>query len=186
MIHHKGTLTLETPRLILRRAAKEDSVSMFHNWASDPEVTKFMTWPTHDSIETSAYVLASWTEAYEKIDYYQWLIVLKELGQPIGSVSVVRMDELTESCEIGYCIGRLWWHQGIMTEAVSAVIRYLFHEVGMRRIVARHDMNNPRSGNVMKRCGMQFEGIQIGAGQNNQGICDLCCYCITNFEVKQQ
>ena len=45
MLTHKGTQTIETPRLILRRAVREDAEAMFRNWASDPEVTKYLTWP---------------------------------------------------------------------------------------------------------------------------------------------
>ena len=50
-MEHKGTVTLETPRLILRRLTLADAEPMYRNWASDPEVTKFLTWPTHSSVE---------------------------------------------------------------------------------------------------------------------------------------
>ena len=49
---HKGTQTIETARLILRRAVREDAEPMFRNWASDPEVTKYLTWPTYEKVET--------------------------------------------------------------------------------------------------------------------------------------
>ena len=70
---------------------------MYKNWASDPEVTKFLTWPTHPSVEVSRKINASWVASYEKPDYYQWAIVPKELGEPIGSISVVSMIEEAES-----------------------------------------------------------------------------------------
>ena len=92
MLTHKGTQTIETPRLILRRAIREDAEPMFRNWASDPEVTKFLTWPAHSSIAVSEMVIGSWLQEYEKENYYQWMIVLKELDEPIGSISVVRQD----------------------------------------------------------------------------------------------
>ena len=136
MLTHKGTQTIETPRLILRRAVREDAQAMLRNWASDPEVTKFLTWPTHDSIDVTRTVLESWLAEYEKDNYYQWMIVLKEIGEPIGSISVVRQNQRVEAAEIGYCIGSAWWHQGIMSEALAAVINYLFTEVGMNRITA--------------------------------------------------
>lgn len=186
MLTHKGTQTIETTRLILRRALREDAQPMFYNWASDPEVTKFLTWPTYESVDAAHSILEQWTNQYENKDYYHWMIVLKELGQPIGSISVVHMDESTASCEIGYCIGSAWWHMGIMSETLSAVIDYLFKEVGASRITAKHDVNNPRSGSVMKRCGMQYEGTQPKAGRNNQGICDLCCYSLLVSDRKQQ
>ena len=65
MLTHKGTQTIETPRLILRRARQEDAEPMFHNWASDPEVTKFVTWPTHSNTAVSEMVIGGWLQEYE-------------------------------------------------------------------------------------------------------------------------
>ena len=185
MLTHKGTQTIETSRLILRRAIREDAEPMFRNWASDPEVTKFLTWPAHSSIAVSEMVIGSWLQEYEKDSYYQWMIELKEIGQPIGSISVVRQNDRVEEAEIGYCIGRQWWHKGIMTEALSAVIEYLFTEVGMNRVAARHDPNNPNSGGVMRKCGMKYEGTNRACDRNNQGVCDAAQYSILRSEWKK-
>ena len=178
MLTHKGTQTIETPRLILRRAIREDTDPMFRNWASDPEVTKFLTWPPHANIGVTQTVLECWLAEYEKADYYQWMIVLREIGEPIGSISVVRQNDAVEEAEIGYCIGSQWWHKGVMSEALSAVIEYLFTEGGMNRIAARHDPNNPHSGGVMRKCGMVYEGTTRASDKNNQGICDAAHYAI--------
>ena len=182
MLTHKGTQTIETPRLILRQARLQDAEPMFRNWASDPEVTKYLTWPTHQSVAVSETVIGSWLQAYEKENYYQWMIVLKELGEPIGSISAVRQNERTEEAEIGYCIGSLWWRRGITTEALQAVIDFLFGEVGMNRVSARHDPNNPHSGGVMRKCGMKYEGTNRACDRNNQGICDTAQYSILRDE----
>ena len=69
-----------------------------------------------------------------------------------------------------------------MTEALSAVIAYLFDEVGMNRIAARHDPNNPHSGGVMRKCGMKYEGTNRACDRNNQGICDAAQYSILRGE----
>lgn len=177
-MEHIGTKTIETPRLTLRRAELTDAQAMYENWASDPEVTKYLTWPTYTSIEPAYEILENWVKSYERPDFYQWMIVPKELGQPIGTISVVHSREKTASAEIGYCIGRKWWHRGIMTEALGAVIGYLFDTVGMNRIEACHDVNNPNSGKVMRKCGMRLEGIHRSADRNNHGICDLARYAI--------
>ena len=113
MLTHKGTQTIETSRLILRRAVRDDAEPMFRNWASDPEVTKYLTWPTYEKVETAHQILDLWASEYEKPNYYQWMIVLKELGEPIGSISVVRQNDRVEEAEIGYCIGSHWWHMEI-------------------------------------------------------------------------
>lgn len=182
MLTHKGTQTIETSILILRRAVREDAEAMFRNWASDPKVTKYLTWPTYEKVETAHQILDLWASEYEKPNYYQWMIVLKELGEPIGSISVVRQNDRVEEAEIGYCIGSHWWHRGIMTEALTAVIEYLFTEVGMNRVAARHDPNNPHSGGVMRKCGMKYEGTHRACDRNNQGICDAAQYSILRGE----
>ena len=184
-MNHLGTKRIETDRLVLRRFTLEDARPMFENWASDPEVTKYLTWPTHDKVEVSAWVLEDWISHYGEAYYYQWAIVPKDnADKPIGSISVVRQNNKVESVEIGYCIGKAWWHNGIMTEALKAVMAYLFEEVGANRISAVHDPNNPHSGGVMRKCGMTYEGTTRCSGWNNQGICDESIYAILKEEYE--
>ena len=184
MLKHHGTVTIETSRLILRRAVREDAEAMFRNWASDPEVTKYLTWPTYEKVETAHFILDQWIREYENNRFYQWMIVPKELGEPIGSISVVNHRNDIAEAEIGYCIGKAWWHQGIVTEALAAVIDYLFDQVGINRIEAKHDVNNPHSGGVMKKCGMVYEGTSRQSDRNNQGICDMATYAILHCDRK--
>ena len=181
MLTHKGTQTIETPRLLLRKARIEDAEPMFRNWANDAEVTKFLTWPADGSIEVSERVLASWVDCYQKDDYYQWMIVLKEINEPIGSIMASTVGR-AKCAHIGYCIGRQWWHQGIMSETLKAVMDFLFDAVGYHRVEAMHDPNNPHSGGVMKKCGMKYEGTLRQADRNNQGICDASYYGILKSE----
>ena len=178
-MRHLGTRVLETQRLLLRPFVLGDATAMHDNWASDAEVTKFLTWPTHESETVSHMVLTDWVSHYVEASYYQWAIVLKEMGQPIGSIAAVKVDDLADKVEVGYCIGRNWWHQGITSEALAEVIRFFLEEVGMNRVEATHDPNNPHSGAVMAKCGMRYEGILRQAGQNNQGLCDVCLYAIS-------
>ena len=175
---HLGTKTIETPRLRLRRFTLDDAQAMYDNWASDPEVTKYLTWPTHTGVDVSKMVLTDWVADYEKDDNYQWAIELKEIGQPIGSIGVVSHNDKAQLVHIGYCVGRNWWHRGIMTEALQAVMDFLFDEVGMRRIESRHDPRNVNSGKVMVKCGMKYEGTLRQSDGNNQGICDASWYAL--------
>lgn len=178
-MNHLGTQTLETERLILRKFTLNDTGAMYRNWASDPEVTKYLIWQTHENATVSKEILKDWTSSYNQKDYYQWAIVLKaESEEPIGSISVVDKNDDTKIAHIGYCIGRKWWHKGITSEALRAVIDFLFDEVGVNRIEARHDSHNPNSGKVMKKCGMIYEGTLRQSDRNNQGICDACYYAI--------
>ena len=99
---HKGTVRLETERLILRPFTPEDALPMFRNWASDEEVTRFLTWPAHEDVKVTSCIIADWYKGYEAPDYYQWAIELKETGEPIGSIAAVRIDDRTEAATIGY------------------------------------------------------------------------------------
>ena len=181
---HCGTQTLETERLILRPFREDDAQAMYDNWASDPEVTKYLTWPVHTSAEASRGLLRDWESRYAEPDYYNWTITLKAQGDmPIGSIAVVHKDDSTEMVHIGYCIGKAWWKQGIMSEALAALIRFFFEEVGINRIESRHDPRNPGSGKVMLKCGMQYEGTHREADCNNQGRCDCAMYAILARDV---
>ncbi len=180
---HCGTQRLETERLILRRYVNADAAAMFDNWASDDEVTKYLMWKSHSSKEISQSVTDDWVKQYSDEKYYNWAIVLKSNGdEPIGNIAVVHMDEAVSMAHIGYCIGRKWWHQGITSEALKAVMDFLFDVVDINRIESRHDPRNPNSGGVMKKCGMNYEGTLRSSDWNNQGICDACYYALLKSE----
>jgi len=164
----------------------EDVQAVYDNWASDVMVTKYLMWPTHTTPAVTASVLQSWVDGYKRSDYYQWAIVLKAIREPIGTISVVGRNEMLNILHIGYCIGSKWWHRGITSEAFSAIIPYLFDEVGANRIESQHDPNNPHSGDVMKKCGLQYEGTLRQADFSNQGIVDACVYSLLKEEWLKQ
>ena len=92
---HCGTQRLETDRLVLRRYMPEDAAAMYKNWASDKEVTKFLTWPTHSSQEVSQGVTEDWVNQYSNENYYHWAIALKDNGdEPIGDIAVVDVNRI--------------------------------------------------------------------------------------------
>ena len=127
-------------------------------------------------------VLDDWIAGYESPDFYQWAVVLKSIGEPIGTISVVDKNERLDIVHIGYCIGSKWWHMGITSEAFSAIIPFLFNEVGVNRIESQHDPNNPNSGRVMTKCGLKYEGKLRRADFSNQGIVDACMYSLLRDE----
>lgn len=184
-MNHIGTKVIETERLILRPFQENDVEPMFRNWASDPEVTKFLTWPVHENADISRHVVRSWIDENKNPRNYQWAIELKEIHEPIGSISAVKADDSTESATIGYCIGRSWWRLGITTEALRAVIAFFFREVGVNCVNACHDPRNPNSGKVMRKCGMTYEGTWRAGGVNNQGVCDESWYSILRKEFEE-
>jgi ribosomal-protein-alanine N-acetyltransferase len=185
-LNHIGTQPLYTERLILRRFENGDAPMMFSNWANDSEVTKFLMWQPHESVEVSEFVIKGWIRQYEKKDCYNWAIVLKTLGEPIGNISVVNRNENADLLHVGYCIGKQWWGRGCTREAFSAVIDFLFEKVNVNKIESRHDPRNPNSGKVMEKCGLTFEGILRQSDFNNQGICDAAYYGILRNEWEER
>ena len=172
-MNHQGTKTLQTERLLLRRFQIEDAEAFYRNVTSDGKVNKFLTWPLHKKVEETKELLTGWVERYENPERYCWAIVLKENDQLIGTIAAPTIKNRTETAEVTYCIGSAWWELGIVTEALSEVIRYLFEEILVNRIEAGYDVNNPASGRVLEKVGMQKEGILRKAGRNNQGLFDL-------------
>lgn len=182
---HKGTITLETDRLILRQFTKEDISISFQNWTNDENTTKYLTWQPHGKIDVTETIISEWIEKYKNQDFYQWAIVPKRENEVIGSISVVQLNEQVGIASIGYCIGSKWWNMGYTSEAFSSIISFLFKEVEIQRIEALHDPNNPNSGKVMKKCGLQYEGTLRKASKNNQGIVDACIYSILSSDYFQ-
>lgn len=165
-MNHLGTKTLRTERLLLRAFCLEDAAYMYRNWAGDPEVTRYLMWNAHANIEESRAITQEWVAFYQNPDNYNWAIVL---GEPIGSISAVNVADHDDSIEIGYCLSRKHWGQGIMTEALARVMRFLFEEVGAHRIHLRHDVLNVGSGRVMIKNGLRHEGTLVKAKRRVDG-----------------
>lgn len=184
-MEHKGTLTLETERLILRRFTLEDAECAFKNWMSNDNVTRFLRWQTHKDVSVTLEYLQFLLDNYSKNDFYDWAIELKSIGEPVGSISAVALDEWSSSAEIGYCIGEHWWRQGITSEALAAVMRFFFEEIGANRVYSEHDVNNPNSGKVMRKCGLKYEGTLRHGDRNNTGFCDTAVYGLIRNEYEK-
>lgn len=166
---------LETDRLILRKLEVDDAPAVYRNYASNDNVTKYLTWPTHASVADSYSYTNSVVQSYKSGRHYEWAIVPRNFGEVIGAISIVRMREKEDDVEIGYCIGEAFWHQGITSEALTAIIQFVKDDMRPRRIFAGHDINNPHSGSVMKKCGMRFFK-RMDDGHNNQGTCSVDVY----------
>lgn len=181
-IKHRGTVRLETGRLILRRFTEDDLVPVFQNCWSDNEVWKWTNYkPMHciEDVLTSANMFTKeWLEAYDRRGRYSWAIQCKESGEVIGRLFGMHPDDDISQVELAYELGRRWWNQGIMTEAVKAGIDYFFREVGFNRVHAYHADKNPASGRVMQKSGMKYEATLRQACLCNNGLFDKVCYSI--------
>jgi len=181
-MNHKGTIVIESERLILRPFTEADIEAVYRNWGGDPAVSKYLHWPRHRDVEDSREVISMWIDGYKKPDFYQWAIVPKDLGENIGTISIVSMNEKIDMLHFGYCIGSKWWRKGYTSEALSAILPFLFDEIGANRVESQHDPENINSGRVMLKCGLKFEGRLRQAEKTTRGIVDSCVYSILKSE----
>lgn len=146
-----NTPTLTTNRLILRRFTGNDIEALYKIF-SDEEVNKFLPWFPLTTIEEAwEFYKKQFESKYNQQCSYNYAICLKEDNYPIGYVNVGTND----SYDLGYGLCKEFWHKGIVTEASRAVIKQVAED-GIPYITATHDVNNPRSGGVMKRLGMTY------------------------------
>ena len=142
---------IETERLVLRPVTLDDAEAMFE-YASNKENTRY-TFPTNQSIEETKNNIAQF---YLASPLGRWGIELKSNGQFIGTIDLHKMDMVLKKASIGYIIHQKYWNQGLTTEANRAVIKLAFEEIGMNKLTALHDKDNPASGKVMVKSGMRF------------------------------
>ena len=119
-----------------------------------------------------------WFARYEKLDWYSHALQLKSTGEVIGRLRGVNPDDRIGQIELAYELGRKWWNQGLMTEAVKALIDFFIREVGFNRIHSSHAHENPASGKVMQKCGMVYEGTARQMCICNNGLFDKVNYAI--------
>lgn len=170
-MRHAGTQEIRAERLLLRRLLPGDAPAMYRNWASDPDVTRYLRWEPHkDEAETYA-LLSAWAALYPNPDYYQWAIVEKASGEVFGTISIFRSDFTGSDArmewpgldpdngiwEVGYCIGKAWWNKGFMTEALKAVVRFWFRQTDSNALTCCHALRNPASGKVMRNAGFVYD-----------------------------
>ncbi|MDO4411969.1 GNAT family N-acetyltransferase [Cutibacterium sp.] len=179
-----GTQRLTTDRLVLRRLTVDDAQQMYDNWASDPEVTTFLTWPTHSSVDVSRSVVGSWVESYDDPGTFNWGIELIEDGILIGQTSVVETKLSVGLVNVGYVIGRRWWGKGYCTEALIAVMDYLFSVAQANKVEASHDPANVASQRVMEKAGLVTEGLRRASCLSGSTIRDQLYHGILASEWK--
>lgn len=154
----KDSPTFETDRLIIRKFSMQDANDYFEV-ASDPIVTSQTTWERHNTIQDSNNYIQRVLDKYIKYEAFHWGVVHKLHGRLIGRTGLIRIDSAHDKAELGYVLSKDYWGQGIITEATEHIMKYGFIELGLNRIEARCNYNNPGSYRVMEKLGMVMEGI---------------------------
>lgn len=146
---------IETQRLKLRKISRDDTCNIFNNWASDPEVTKYLTWNAHEDISVTYAIVDYWLVEYEKENCYRYGIERKEDGELLGMIDVVGYHH--GNPVLGYCLGKKYWNCGYMTETVQAIVNKLIED-GYEQIVIEAVNENIGSNRVIIKNGFKFVG----------------------------
>ena len=168
---------LETERLRLRKLTMHDAADIYR-YSRDPEVARHVLWEAHRNIGESRAYLRFMLRKYRNHEPASWGIEWKETGRIIGTIGFMWIQRDNSSAEIGYSLARDFWNRGIMTEALAAVIRYGFKRLNLNRLEAQHELTNPASGAVMRKCHMQKEGTLRSRLYNKGKYVDVDLYAI--------
>lgn len=145
---------METNRLIIRGFIRDDVDKCFENWGQDESIGRYLPmFPMKNTVEMGHFISGF-------IDNPNvWLVEEKLSGEPMGYITVDIPYEFLGIGEIGYALGGKYQHRGYATEAIRAVISYLFLERELYMIEARYNENNIASGKLLDGLGFHTDGI---------------------------
>ncbi len=153
---------INTERLILRPWQESDAEALY-KYAQDPAIGPIAGWPPHTSVEDSLNIIRTVFAAPET-----YAVVLKETDEPVGSIGIMFGDglhsaEMQENeAEIGYWIGKPYWGQGLIPEAVRRLIKRCFEDLGITAVWCGYYDDNTKSRRVMEKCGFRFHHTEEG------------------------
>lgn len=149
----QNTPTIMTERLILRKFTLED-VDALYAILSDHEVNTYLPFfPVKTKEEAQLFFQNNYEQTYQQPVGYKYAICLKTDNIPIGYIGV---STSSSSHDFGYALRKEFWHQKITSEAGKAVLQQVSQD-GLPFVTATHDVNNKRSGDVMKRLGLKYQ-----------------------------
>jgi [ribosomal protein S5]-alanine N-acetyltransferase len=151
--------TLTTKRLILRPHTLQDAPDI-QRLIGERDVAKTLAVVPHPYPDGAAEEWISKRAEMAAKGELQFAITDRQTGALMGSIGFVDFNCESDCAEIGYWIAKPCWGKGYGTEAAQAVVKYGFEEMGLNRIYAKHFKQNPASGRIMQKIGMQYEGCQ--------------------------
>jgi ribosomal-protein-alanine N-acetyltransferase len=172
---------ITTDRIVLRRVRASDEDAIYA-YAADADVSRYTSWAPHTSPDETRQFVRRVLDAYLEKRVANWGIELRSERKLIGMGGFAWWDLANSAAEIGYVIGKPYWGQGLMTEAVKAMIEFGFKRMALNRIVIRMDPRNTGSWRVAEKCGCRFEGISRQAIYAKGSFHDLMVWAILRDE----
>lgn len=151
----KDNNILKSDRLILRPFTMDD-IRDVYLYASDPKVTEFLTWETHEDILETEQILNNFYIGSNGI----YAIELEIEERCIGCIDL-RLDAENDKGSFGFVLNSNYWNQGYMSESLQLILDFAFIKLGLNRIESTHYLENKASGRVMEKCGMKYEGTGL-------------------------
>ncbi|MEN6520333.1 MAG: GNAT family N-acetyltransferase [Armatimonadota bacterium] len=171
-----ANIKIETERLILRTLRELDAPELFP-LINDADVARYMLRVPHPYPENA---LPEWLkkaeESMERKEQFEFAIILKETGKPIGVCSLDEISWEYEKAELGYWLGKPYWRRGIMTEAAKAVVSFGFDTLKLERIYACCFEQNQTSAKVIQKAGLRYEGCSRHDIKRNGVFINILCF----------
>ena len=174
---------LETPRLQLRKLTMRDARDVFA-YSRDPEVARHVLWDAQPQHRRIACLHPLYAAQIPDGRGRQLGDRVEGVGRIIGTIGFMWIQFEHASAEVGYSLARDMWGQGIMTEALREVICYAFETLRLNRVEAIHEVDNPASGAVMRKCGMRYEGCLRQKLRNKGRYVDVDLYAILRSDPR--
>jgi len=152
--------TLQTERLFLRPITPDDVQAVF-DYASNPNVTRFTLFETHQTIDDSRWFVNDYTRSrYSCKEPDPFALAFHgEPNRMIGALGVHWASQPNGTMEMGYAIGEPYWGKGLVVEAAAEVMRFVFTEYAVERLQARVFVGNDSSERVLQKLGFTREGV---------------------------
>ncbi len=147
---------LTTDRLVLRQITFDDAEAMF-DMRSDPEMMAYIPRPLAKTMEDATALIQSMLDGTEKGESLLWAISYKNDTKLLGTIGYWRLKPEHYRAEVGYLLHRDFWQQGIMHEALQAVLAFGFKDMNCHSIEAIIDPENVASARLLEKCGFVKE-----------------------------
>lgn len=177
-MNHKGTKTIETKSLLLRKFTSHDTADMYTNWASKKTDTFYVVWKRHESKTETEKLIKKWVYKNDKNKQYVWCVENKATGTAIGEILIDDIYKEIETGHISFCFSQAAVSDGQASEAMSVVVKFLFQEVQMKRLQTAIDIDAAFEQQVLTASGFNLEGTHRQALKNNRGVVDCHTYAI--------
>lgn len=168
---------VETSRLILRKPRRDDAERIFARYAADPEVTRWLGWPRHESVDATRAFLEFSDGEWTRWPAGPFLIESRDDGTLLGGTGLA--FETAQRAATGYVLAKDSWGQGYASEALAEVVR-IAADAGVVRLYALCHVDHRPSARVLEKCGFEREGVLQRHSEfpnlGTSGPCDVLCY----------